>query len=506
MRLAARRRNALNIPKELEKQIQQRYTPAQQPRVQAWLTDVRARLGGVSRRHAGMMLRDHLEALALLTDRGLPLEKALARLDPGQLGGFYLSERTDWYPLDHAAKIYPMSMGLKRMMVFRLSCYLKKPVEPAIMQMALSYTIRRFPYFATTVKCGFFWHYIDSAMRRFAVRQESKLPCAVMKLGQVSSPTLRVVYWQNRVSVEFFHILTDGTGGSVFLRTLVKTYLRLLGESVSDGPETLCLDQPPDPAEWRDDFVLGGRMRGAHGFAGKPALQMRGMPAYEQPNRVLHFNFSTSALLDRAHEKGVTVTTLMLGYLMLACRDACPRRAGRRKIQIQLPVNMRRFYSSRTLRNFSLYCSINLPPDGIDTLDGILPLIDAQVKAGSARESLDETLELSRRLVRWLRFVPLIIKRPIAYLIYGTLSDMVFTTTFSNLGPIGVPRDMAAYIDKFDFVLGAPIRNRACCSLCSFQDRAVLTVTKNTPLTLFEDSLYRHFVESGLEPYMEGTS
>ena len=329
MRLAARRRNALNIPKELEKQIQQRYTPAQQPRVQAWLTDVRARLGGVSRRHAGMMLRDHLEALALLTDRGLPLEKALARLDPGQLGGFYLSERTDWYPLDHAAKIYPMSMGLKRMMVFRLSCYLKKPVEPAIMQMALSYTIRRFPYFATTVKCGFFWHYIDSAMRRFAVRQESKLPCAVMKLGQVSSPTLRVVYWQNRVSVEFFHILTDGTGGSVFLRTLVKTYLRLLGESVSDGPETLCLDQPPDPAEWRDDFVLGGRMRGAHGFAGKPALQMRGMPAYEQPNRVLHFNFSTSALLDRAHEKGVTVTTLMLGYLMLACRDACPRRAGR---------------------------------------------------------------------------------------------------------------------------------------------------------------------------------
>ena len=252
------------MPKDLEKQIQQRFTPAQQPRVREWLTDVRARLGGISRRHAGMMLRDHLEALVLLVQRGLPLETALGRLAPGQLGSFYLSERTDWYPLDHAAKIYPMSMGLKRMMVFRLSCYLKKPVEPAIMQMALTYTICRFPYFATTVKCGFFWHYIDSAMRRFAVRQESKLPCAVMKLGQVSSPTLRVVYWQNRVSVEFFHILTDGTGGSVFLRTLVKTYLRLLGETVSDGPETLRLDQPPDPAERRDDFVLGGRARGAH--------------------------------------------------------------------------------------------------------------------------------------------------------------------------------------------------------------------------------------------------
>ena len=493
-------------PGYFEKQVQQRFTPAQQSAVQAWLTDVRARVDGLSRRHIEAMLRDHFGALLSLTDRGVSLEEGLRRLDPGRLGDFYLVERTDWYPLDHAAKIYPMSMSLKRMMVFRLSCYLKRPVDPALMQMALTYTIRRFPYFATTVKCGFFWHYIDSARRRYALRQESKLPCSVMKLGQVTSPTLRVVYWQNRVSVEFFHILTDATGGGVFLRTLVKTYLRLLGEAVEDGPETLPLDQPPDPGEWRDDFVLGDRVRGAHGFAGKPALQMRGMPAYEQPNRVLHFNFSTRALLDRAHEKGVTVTALMLGYLMLACRDACPERAGRRKIQIQLPVNMRRFYPSRTLRNFSLYCTVSLAPSQIGTLEEILPLIAEQVRAGSRKEALDETLKLSRRLVRWLRFVPLVVKRPIAYLIYGTLSDTVFTTTFSNLGPVPAPSDMAAHIDKFDFVLGAPIRNRACCSLCSFQDRAVLTVTKNTPLPLFEDSLYRHFVESGLEPYMEGTS
>ena len=74
------------MPKDLEKQIQQRFTPAQQPRVREWLTDVRARLGGISRRHAGMMLRDHLEALVLLVQRGHHLETALGRLDPGRLG------------------------------------------------------------------------------------------------------------------------------------------------------------------------------------------------------------------------------------------------------------------------------------------------------------------------------------------------------------------------------------------------------------------------------------
>lgn len=493
-------------PRYLEKQVQQRFTPAQQPVVQAWLTDVRARVDGLSRRHRDGMLKDHLDALVSLRERGLALECALRRLDPGRLGDFYLTERTDWYPLDHAAKIYPMSMSLKRMMVFRLSCYLKEPVDAALMQMALTYTIRRFPCFATTIKCGFFWHYIDGAMRRFAVRQESKLPCSVMRLGQVASPGLRVIYWQNRVSVEFFHVLTDASGGGVFLRTLVKTYLRLLGENIPDGPDTLSLEEAPDPAEWQDDFVLGDDASGAHGFAGKPALQLRGMAAYEQPHRVLHYNFSAKALLAQAHEKGVTVTTLMLGYLMLACRDACPARAGRRKVQIQTPVNMRRFYPSRTLRNFSLYCSIGLEPARIDTLDGVLPLIAEQMARGACKTALDETLKLSRRLVKCLRFVPLIVKRPIAYLIYGALSDAVFTTTFSNLGAVRTSQEMAAHIDKFDFVLGAPVRNRACCSLCSFGDRAVFTVTKTTALPLFEDALYRYFVENGLEPYMEGTS
>ncbi|MEG2207449.1 MAG: hypothetical protein RR065_05035, partial [Clostridia bacterium] len=64
---------------------------------------------------------------------------------------------------------------------------------------------------------------------------------------------------------------------------------------------------------------------------------------------------------------------------------------------------------------------------------------------------------------------------------------------------------LTRHIDKLDFVLGPPIQNRACCSLCSFGDHAVFTVVKNTTLPLFEDALYRHLMENGLEPYMEGT-
>lgn len=480
------------------------FTPAEEQENAAFLTDVRARLN-LSRKHTEQMLEDHVRALQVYRAEGLALKEAMCRLNSAQLGDFYLVERDDWYPLDHAAKIYPLSMSLKRMMVFRLSGYLKEPVRPALLQMALTYTIKRFPYFATTIKSGFFWHYLDSAMRRYPLRPETKLPCSIMRVNGGVSPSLRVVYYQNRVSVEFFHILTDGSGGSVFLRTLLREYLRLLGNDVPAAEGVFDASEPPEPKEWNDDFTIGDRSTGAHGFMDKRAVQLRGMIPFEQPNRVLHYNLSVAALRQRAREKGVTITTLMLGYLMLACKEAAMPTHGKRKIQIQLPVNMRKYYPSETLRNFSLYCSIRLHPSEITTLDDILPMIAKQIREGGSKERLDETMHLSRRLVRLLRFVPLMVKRPIAYFIYGALSDAVFTTTFSNLAYIKLPPEMEPYVEKFDFVLGAPVANRACCSLCSYGDRAVLTVTKNTPITLFEDTLYRLLCADGFDLYMEGS-
>ena len=483
---------------------QQLFTPAEQAQITPYLNDVRARID-LRQRFVDPLMIDHVLALKWYAEHGLPLAEAMRRLDPAQLSDFYLRERTKWYPLDTAAKVYPLSMGLKRMMMFRMSFYLKRPVEPPILQMALTYTIRRFPYFATTIKCGFFWHYIDSAMRRYAARPETKPPCAPMRLNAISSPTFRVVWFGNRVSVEFFHVLTDGTGAAIFLRTLLREYLRLLGCDVPLDEGMFSLTDTPDPREWADDFLIADKHPSPDGFSDKPALQMRGLPSLEQPSRVLHMNVSVAALRNLAHDKGVTITVLLLGVMMLALKEAAEPHGGKRKLQVQLPVNMRKFYQSRTLRNFSMYCSIRLHPVEITGLDAILPKLCAQVNEGTSKASLDRTMTLSRKLVRYLRFIPLIVKRPLAYLIYGKLSDGVFTTTFSNLGAISLPEQMQPYVEKFDIVLGPPIRNRAVCSMCSYGDRAVFTIVKNTALPVFENALYAQLVKLGLEPYVEGT-
>ena len=115
------------------------------------------------------MLADFETALLYYADSGTPLNQALLRMDVENLGGFFARPAVQWHPLDDAAKIYPLSMKQNEMAVFRLSVYLKEYVVPEVLQIALTFTVKRFPSFATTVKKGFFWHYLDAAKRRYAV-------------------------------------------------------------------------------------------------------------------------------------------------------------------------------------------------------------------------------------------------------------------------------------------------------------------------------------------------
>jgi hypothetical protein len=161
----------------------------------------------LNKKDSKTLRRDFENALLYYNSAAVPLKQALMRLSIEHLGGFYVRPPLLWYTLDDAAKIYPLSMKQNQMAVFRLSVYLKEMVVPELLQIALTFTIKRFPSFATTVKKGFFWHYLDTAKRRYAVQPETGIPCQPLNLSHSSSQSFRVLWYQNRISVEFFHAL-----------------------------------------------------------------------------------------------------------------------------------------------------------------------------------------------------------------------------------------------------------------------------------------------------------
>jgi hypothetical protein len=449
------------------------------------------------------MVRDFESAMLYYAKKGVPLSEILELLAPKNLGGFYSRPASTWYPLDNAAKVYPLSMSHNKMAVFRLSVYMNEDIVPEILQIALTFTIKRFPFFATTIKKGFFWHYIDSTKRRFAVEPETYSPCAALNVSVSGSQSFRVMYYKNRISAEFFHILTDGTGGMCFLKSLAAEYLRLLGEDIPNECGVLDINGVPDAAESADDFDRCVSGKKTSGFVEKPALQMSGKLSKIKPCQVIHFDMSSEKLRDIAHGYGCSVTALMLSIMFIACKSATDEHHG--TLHIQVPVNMRSYFNSTTLRNFALYCCVKMPLEKINTLDEIIPEVARQLKEGVSFDSMQEMMNGAVKLVRSVRLIPLFIKEPVAHLIYGFLGDRAYSCTLSNLGVVELPENMKKHVKKMDFVLGTVNISRAACSMVTVGDTATFSIAKLTADPSFEERVYSILNELGITPKVSGS-
>ncbi len=451
-----------------------------------------------------LMRRDFENAIRRYRTLGVTIDDALKRLAIVNLGSFYARPSLRWFPLDNAAKIYPFSMAHGRMAVYRLSVYLTEDVIPDILQIALSFTIKRFPSFATTVKKGFFWHYLDTSKRRYSLEPEESMPCKPLKVARSGSQAFRVIYYKNRVSIEFFHVLTDGSGGMVFLKTLMAEYLRLLGVESGKEGGTLDINETPSPRELADAFTMVPRTEKISGFVNRPAVQMSGKLCRQLPCRVLHFKMDAGTLRAAAKRYDATVTSYLLALLFIAGKSATDETGG--TMRVQVPVNMRKFYPSKTLRNFSMYCGIQLPIQSIEDVRQTAGEITAQLSEKASRHAMSEMVTAAARIVSSLRFIPLFIKAPAVKLVTGILSDRLFSNTLSNLGVVHMPPELARHVDSMDMVMGPSATNRAACSLVTFGNSATLSITKSTADPSFEETLYDLLVADSVSIAVEGSA
>ena len=150
----------------------------------------------------------------------------------------------NWYRLDTAALIFPATIRRDWCNVFRLSAGLTEPVDPAILQQATDDLRKRFPSYFVTLRRGAFWYYLEESSDPVQVREDYAYPLVFMSGAELKHNCLRVLYYRNRIAVEFFHSLTDGRGGSVFLANLVARYLEL--KRGVDIPRTELIRNPAE--------------------------------------------------------------------------------------------------------------------------------------------------------------------------------------------------------------------------------------------------------------------
>ena len=229
-----------------------------------------------------------------------------------------------WMHLDNSAKIYPAAATSRWSNVYRLSATLTEEVDREVLQSALDVTVRRFPSIAVRLCRGTFWYYLEEIAHAPNVKDELSYPLARMPFDDIRSCAFRVLIYKNRIAVEFFHALTDGNGGLVFLKALVAEYLEQKhGIEIPSTHGVLDRLEPPRAEELVDLFPQHcapvGRSR-------RDTDSYRVLGEYE-PDGFCHnttFIMDSDALRELSHRLGVTVTATVATAFIMAITATRP--------------------------------------------------------------------------------------------------------------------------------------------------------------------------------------
>ena len=385
-----------------------------------------------------------------------------------------------WIRLDNAAIIYPSCRTRHYAAQFRMSVILDHEVSLRLLNQALQNIIARFPGFTYTLGQGFFWWYLHRLDNMPVAGRDNTMN--IFSLKDNGGYMFKVGGTGNKITLDIFHALTDGTGAFVFFRNLVEQYLVL---SHPDRFDRSAVEIPdvPDREQAADGFAehfkkgVGSPLN--FEFLGDRTKQKKVYRFREAKNPDLSQSVtegwvSAEKVHRTAKSLGVTVTEYICAELILAIRSTMPPNEKNRAVAVALPVNLRRYFESETMRNFFGIFQITYDfSDGSEDLSEVAASVKKSFGEELTQENMEQKIASQVKMERHpvVRVCPLFLKDFIMRSLQR-VSMKRRTVTLSNVGRIAMAEPFASFVGRFD-VFNSSSARQLC--MCTFGDRMTLT-------------------------------
>ncbi|MBQ3015425.1 MAG: alpha/beta hydrolase fold domain-containing protein [Clostridia bacterium] len=424
-----------------------------------------------------------------------------------------MQKKLRWMGLDNAAKIFPAARRRNWSNVFRLSATMSETIDRELMQTALDVTVRRFPSIAVRIKAGAFWYYLEQIPKTPDILDEKPYPLARMPFDDIRKCAFRVLIYEKRVAVEFFHALTDGNGGLIFLKTLVSEYIyQRYGVKVPVGDGILDRLEEPSDEELEDSFL---KYAGDYPASRADTDAFRIMGKREEDG----FKTNTTFILDAANvsreakSRGITVTAYLTAAFIVATARIQEQRvrskAKYKPIKILIPVNLRKIFPSKTLRNFVMYASPGIDPRlGHFEFDEICDIVKNQMKLQITDKNMAAIIatNVNDEKNPLLKIVPLFLKNIVMKLIFNAVGEKKSCYSFSNLGVVDPPEEFKRYVDRLDFVIGNQASAPYNVAALAYKGKIYLNIIRNISDPILEAEFHKVFRELGIEHVVESNT
>jgi hypothetical protein len=217
---------------------------------------------------------------------------------------------------------------------------------------------------------------------------------------------------------------------------------------------------------------------------------------------------STNEVYQKAKWYGASITEYFNAVLLYALlqKQKSEKHFKERPVKLAMPVNLRRFFPSKTLRNFitMIYPTVD-PRLGDYKFEEILTQVHFYMRYYLNDKFLnaDITTNAATQKNMVIRMIPLFIKDFVVKQFYTRVQDKQSSAGLTNMGALTVPDDMVPYIDRFDIYMGQPFSARTNCAICSFKDTLTVNFASSIVESDVEQYFFRKLVEDGIHVKIE---
>ena len=367
----------------------------------------------------------------------------------------------------------------------------------------------RCPLCGTPIRRGAFWYYLEpNTAPGPYLKEDVSDPCQPVRFKEDNGWLVRFYYYRSRISLEVFHALSDGGGAIVFFRTLLAEYLRQTGLDIPAGNGVLDLSELPRAEELEDAYAR---------YAGRHALGLHRQPkAYQntgtpEPFYTFHVTMGfvpLSKLREEAKKYGASITEYLSAVLIYVILEKQKREKPYRlrPVALAVPINLRGWFPSETLRNFITTVRPYIDPAlGDYTFPEIVSQVRHFMKLHINRQELQAAFTGNVRFTKnfALRLVPVALKNPVMALNYRLHGVRPYSCTYTNPGAFTVPPEMAEHIRGAEVILGQATVPRCHCASISYGDTMEITFAGTQAETDTERDFFRFLVRAGIPVRVE---
>jgi NRPS condensation-like uncharacterized protein len=379
--------------------------------------------------------------------------------------------------LDPVGVYYAAITNRKAPATFSISAYLREPVVPHALQQAVNDLMNRLPFLSGRLRRGFFGyhHEVLADPPMIVPTSNGHTFSAYYETG--TGHVLRVLYGERHFTVETLHSICDGRGLAKIVSVLLVRYFEILGIA-KEGTGPIDWSAPPRPDEAEDAFRRYADLKRKDSpTPSTSTVAVRRAYRFDRsrptPAHFVTRKFDLAKVRAAARTHDATVSEYVLAHIFRAIAHDRAARGRSEPITASLAIDCRRFFPTDTYRNFISDAPIVMPET--EDLAVMVRDLRAQFRRVDA-DLVQSTINRSHKLRNNTRFVPRVVTKATGKMLERS-SLKTLTTTFSNLGPVNLPREVEERVEMLEFVFNGQPGSPYAFACIAIGDALTLTTT-----------------------------